>query len=123
MPSQADHLRQARENRRLVDWLLANGTGDPAAMQWTVTVAYYVALHCLDAHLAGRALSPANHGVRNRMIADPLNSIPPGVGSAYHVLKQRSEDARYRLASYSESDVRQIVVSRFLRRVTDFVGI
>lgn len=90
-------------------------------MQWAVTVAYYVALHCLNAHLASRGLSPENHGVRSRMIADQTNGIPPAVASAYHALKQRSEDARYRLASYSADDVRRIIIGRFLRRVTDFI--
>lgn len=123
MPSRADHLRQARENHEFVDRLLRQLPTDPTAVQWAVTVAYYCALHCLDAHLAGRGPQPANHGVRARMIADPTNGIPPPVGSAYHVLRQRSEDVRYRLATYTADDVQRIVVDRFLKRVTDFVGL
>jgi hypothetical protein len=53
LPPADDHLAQARANlvvmRHLLDHAQELG---PAAPQWAVTIAFYTALHCVDAHLS-----------------------------------------------------------------------
>ena len=49
--------------------------------------------------------------------------IPPDVYAAYDGLRQRSEGARYYMQQFTAQDVRQVILDRLLKRITDFVGI
>src|SRR5207253_1020404 len=52
MPPRAAHLEQARQNRDHARFLVADARVRPVALQWAVTVAFYCAVHCIEAHLA-----------------------------------------------------------------------
>lgn len=85
---------QAKANRGFVEYLVRECSGDPAAMQWAVTAAFYCALHCLQAHLLGRGMNPRTHVARDRLLASPTSGVPNHVYVAYEALRQRSEGAR-----------------------------
>jgi uncharacterized protein (UPF0332 family) len=117
------HLDQARINREFVEDLLRDRPADPAAMQWAVTAAFYCALHCLQAHLLARGMSPRTHVARDRLLASPASGVPDDVYAAYEALKQRSEGARYGLRRFTADRVRREILDGYLARVTAFVGL
>jgi hypothetical protein len=58
-----------------------------------VVLAFYSALHWIDAYLATRGLHPDSHLVRNRWTAS-LSDLKPAI-DAYSRLRVRSEWVRY----------------------------
>jgi hypothetical protein len=58
MPSKVSHLSVVRENTATIEWLCK---GDPAMPQWVVTVAFYKALHIIEAVFAADKKSVARH--------------------------------------------------------------
>ncbi len=91
MPSESDHLALAVHNQETVDFLLTGGDRFP---DWVVTVAFYKALHLVDAmldRLEGR------HGVDHRTRSAILrgNHRYLNVLKHYNALKEASVVARY----------------------------
>jgi hypothetical protein len=123
LPSRAEHLGQARRNRDLVNDLLATRAHDPTARQWIVTLAFYCALHCIEAHLDGHGRHCFTHGVRIKTIAQPELGVPPDVYAAYKQLHEWSDGARYRLQEFDEARVRTVVLGRYLDRIARFVNL
>jgi hypothetical protein len=60
---------------------------------------------------------------RGNEIADPSNHFPLPVQRDYEALKQFSERARYRLATFDATYVRNSILDRRLKSITDFVGL
>lgn len=73
----------------------------PVFPDWKVTVAFYIAVHYVDAKFAGQTppVHPGNHAERNMLVAVHL---PHGVRRDYLFLKNKSEYARY----FPESEIR-----------------
>ena len=110
------HLDQARRNRSHAEYLIATHTGDPTCLQWTVTAAFYCAVHCMQAYLLDRGLDPRSHLGRANAIADPSNGVPAHIQRTYEALYQLSKKAR-------RAYVRDKILGRDLKVVTDFVGL
>lgn len=90
MPTYMQHVYQAERN----EYFLASF--DPATTQhgdWAITIAFYTALHMLDAYLATRQVHPDSHFERiGKLLADPkLQSLRVG----YLRLYKESRSARY----------------------------
>jgi hypothetical protein len=111
------HLEQARVNRKLAEELLARGreTGDQACIDWSVTVAFYSALHIIEAHLAVHGFQPRHHWQRSTMLA-AINADADMV-LAYEILHDMSEQTRYHARHYDALVVERIVFGNYLPRV------
>jgi hypothetical protein len=123
MAGRANHLRQARANFAHAEWLLHTARSDPICVQWAVTVAFYSALHCIEAHLADRGIHCDTHFQRQRTLREPRAAIPRGARIQYHQLKDWSEQARYYLRQFRPEMVEQTILNQHLREVTSFVGL
>ncbi len=58
MPSKASHLCVVRENTATIEWIRKAPNPMP---QWVVTVAFYKALHIVEAVFAADKYSPIRH--------------------------------------------------------------
>ena len=114
------HLDQARKNRALAEWLLAQPT-DPTNVQWAVALAFYCAVHCMQAYLIRLGHDPKSHAQRGALIDLPALGVPDEVRRSYRWLKDRSESARYRLGQFAPQFVRTVVLDTHLERITRFV--
>ncbi len=123
MSTVADHLDQARRNQTFAEQLLNQHASDPTSVQWAVIAAFYVAVHCMQAHLMTLGHDPENHAERGYLIAQPASGIPFDVRRSYRWLKQRSESARYRLGVFAPAFVQREVFDVHLANVTTFVGL
>jgi hypothetical protein len=117
-----DHLAQARTNRQFAEKLLTTLADDPAALQWAMTVTFYAAVHCVEAHFSTLNLRYQNHLARAEAMRDPQNGVPGVVYLAYMQLRMRSERGRYRLAKFSDREVRR-ALDDYLAVITNWVGI
>ena len=55
VPPSPNHLDQARRNLDMLRYLVDNAEQiGPGAAEWAVTVAFYAALHVVEAYLSGR---------------------------------------------------------------------
>jgi len=117
------HRQQARDNRDVADHLLAAFGTVPVYSQWVVTAAFYCAVHCLQGYLVDRGRHPQTHLQRANALADPANQVPIAVQNAYEALKNYSEAARYRMANFAPDYIRRRILDRYLRVVTDFIGL
>jgi hypothetical protein len=68
MPSKEAHVAVARQNQLTIDYLLQSDEHLP----WVVTVAFYRALHIIEAVFAADSKSPMahtdDHKIRNRLL-------------------------------------------------------
>lgn len=68
MPSKEAHVAAAKQNQATIDYLLISNDHLP----WVVTVAFYKALHVVEAVFVADTHSPAahtdDHKVRNRLL-------------------------------------------------------
>jgi len=65
MPSKEAHLAQAQRNQEVLDYLLA----DPAkCAEWIATVAFYEALHLVEALFAHHGVHSHNHEDRDHRL-------------------------------------------------------
>jgi hypothetical protein len=87
--SPEDHQGQAQRNARLARALA--GTTDRTAHQWSAIVAFYAAIHWVDADIMRRANSrPVDHEERNRIVSSSYSAID----NPYRRLYQRSRALR-----------------------------
>lgn len=92
MPSEAIHIAQACRNQETIDYLL---TGPMEFPEWVATVAFYKALHVVEAVLSHNPERPhtQTHEMRERVL-----KTTPKYGHIYKhyaVLKRTSLIARY----------------------------
>ncbi len=114
------HLQQARANRDFAHQLVAQDArlSSPVAVQWAVTVAFYAALHSIEAHFATLEVHSQSHWDRTQNLRD--YPVPDQVHAAYMMLKEYSEQGRYRLRTFSAPFVTETVLNRYLARVLQF---
>jgi hypothetical protein len=89
------HQRKARHNNNFLQLIQRNDSGtNPTFPDWMVTVAFYIALHYVDAKLASLnpPLHPRDHSERNYFVS---SSLPRAEARSYLFLKSKSEFARY----------------------------
>jgi hypothetical protein len=102
MPSKVSHLSVVRENTATIEWLCK---GDPAMPQWVVTVAFYKALHIIEAVFAADKKSVARHTDDHTQRNDLLrrNNRYHNIWKHYRPLWNDSLIARY-LQGSNETD-------------------
>jgi len=86
MPAQKAHEEKARSMERLLP-LLDEGKSDH--LNWLAIIAFYAALHWLDAYFAHQGVHPTNHRERNRA----AQGLP--IWNEYYELYAVSRIARY----------------------------
>jgi len=95
-PQTEKHLAAGDRNRLLAGYALSNGKNwiDPPPHEWVITLAFYAALHYVDAYLVEHGGgSPNDHAGRNFAV----NTVAAfaNIASAYGQLYGRSITARY----------------------------
>ena len=91
MPAEKDHQALAQHNQDTIDYLLAGGDRFP---DWIITVAFYKALHVIDAMFARHF---DGHGVDHRIRGEYLKKDNRYrlIYRHYKALKEASSAARY----------------------------
>jgi uncharacterized protein (UPF0332 family) len=102
MPGVNQHLRAAAENRALAESLYLS-----VHPGWGAVLAFYSALHLVDAFLATKDVHPESHRDREAAISrvSELRAIYPD----YRALQNRSNDVRYRLKRLRSQEVRDLI--------------
>ena len=111
-----EHLAKARRNRKsLVDDLLKLVGTCP---EWVAVVAFYSALHFVDAYYAKIGMHFQHHIERNREVADSL----PDIFESYYRLYDVSVNSRYGSIkdNPTEGEVKDLV-EKELPVVTGFI--
>jgi len=101
MPGQRAHLAQANRNLRILEQFNFT-TCD--YLDWLVVIAFYTALHWVDAFLATLGLHPDNHRARNFEVRTHL----PAIHAHYMRLYLVSRDARYGAIHYRRRQMRYV---------------
>jgi hypothetical protein len=114
-----EHLQQARDNRRLANALLNLHASDLGATTWAVTLAFYAAVHCIEACFARRGEHSGDHGGRESLMVQARFGIPERVFTTYRLLEEWSRNGRYKHQTYSAEFVRSRALPA-LKRITDF---
>ena len=106
-----DHLRIAEANRVLALALLhaAAGSVRPRRWEWTGVVAFYAAVHYVNAYLWEiKQFAPANHAERRRFFNSDIVLYP--VRESYEFLEGYGYEARYDVRfEATEADTRDLV--------------
>lgn len=91
-----NHIAQSKKNIYLLKFLNDNPTSD-IDKQWQITVAYYSALHLINAFLSDKAdLHPNNHHSLKEFIEpSAVNTIGEDLYASYTHLEMLSRKARY----------------------------
>lgn len=145
MPSKAAHLHAAKMNQRTIEFLW-NSNNDEH-LPWVVTVAFYKALHVVEAVLAlepsGEQQHFDSHETRNRMLKRTRKFQK--IYELYIQLYQQSQIARYLTNDVASSQpfdfakylprkkVEELVLNHWLRQIqnsasrltndNDFLGV
>lgn len=100
MPSKEAHIAAAKENQATIDCLLAQSDEH---LRWVVTIAFYKALHVVEALLAGDSQSPVDHtdehSTRNKLLKTTRRY--ENIWRHYRPLWEASLIARYLRANES----------------------
>lgn len=100
MPSQDEHLIQARHNETLVSMLLRVS---PRHADWAVVASFYAAVHYVEAYFAARGIHSQSHAERSRN----LKRCMPSMVAPLHDLKEAADRARYRCIPQSAKGYRK----------------
>lgn len=94
-PRTEAHLATAERNHSLAHTLLSSVDIQPPPLEWAVVVAFYAAVHYVNAYLWEKIqYAPRNHGERVKAI-DTWAELK-AISSSYLVLQDYSFFARYR---------------------------
>jgi hypothetical protein len=111
MPDQDQHIEAAQANEATALSLL------DSSPSWAVVLAFYSALHWVDAYMAMLPLHPKDHTERDHYIQfEPLRPIY----GTYRRLETRSREARYDLRPFTRSEA-QTLLNNELARIRDYV--
>ena len=81
-------------------------------MDWVVVAYFYAALHWVDALLFEKdGLNPDTHEIRRDYVKQKW--YLRGISYEYRNLKDRSEDARYRLLTFTRSKIEREVIPAY----------
>lgn len=107
MPTAQAHLRQAQHNRELIEAL------DPSStrfLDWLVTVAFYTALHQIEAWFADNGLHSEDHTQRDDWLSR-VKELRRTVWPRYKELEFQSRQARYECVSFDRSFVQNRILT------------
>lgn len=91
MPSQSIHLAQVHHNLTFLRSFYDAATKTTPYPDWAVTVAFYTALHAIEAALAQQQLHSGSHMERRRFVRQMF----PHLWTLYYRLDVFSHRARY----------------------------
>src|SRR5947207_3319809 len=106
MPARSDHLEQAQRNRTFAERLLREWRDDETAIQWTVTVVFYAAVHHVDAYPSEFGQHPKSHEQRRYL----LQTASDDVNVAYRSLYDASRQARYDVRRFRADQVEAMLI-------------
>lgn len=87
-----DHIEKSKHNEKFLNFVRENDSGTKYDYpDWLVTIAFYIAVHKVDAKLNEKGIYPEDHYNRNRFVAIELNEI----NTSYMFLYNQSTKARY----------------------------
>ena len=112
MPDSHSHLRQAQHNQDLIEAL------DPANtlfLDWVVTVAFYVALHRVEAWFGDKGLHFESHTQRDDWLTR-AKELRRSVWPRYKELEFQSRQARYQCVSFNRDFVQDHLLA-FLKEI------
>jgi hypothetical protein len=92
-PTTIQYLRRAAEDRELAQTILATENASPVLVRWGAVIAFYTAVHYVNAALEEQLAAPRNHAERRasmELLRD-LRSVLP----QYEALNQLGWAARY----------------------------
>ena len=101
MPARDEHLSQAKHNEAVALFLLQHQFTD-----WAITAFFYAALHYVEAVLAESNRHSENHPARDSNVA--RSPVLRKIYSEYRYLKTLSNDARYRVKSFGEAELKLV---------------
>jgi hypothetical protein len=129
MPSKESHVAAAVENQKVIDYLCERIEDYPG---WVAVVAFYKALHVVEATFASNSIHMDNHRDRNRLLkSDPRYSH---IWKNYRPLWDASLIARYLredekhpthdvFATYMPPEVvKAMILGHYLRQVEKSSG-
>jgi uncharacterized protein (UPF0332 family) len=107
VPTESQHRKQAQQNLAFAKSFDLITT---PYIDWVVTAYFYAALHLVDALLARKEnIHPEKHEIRRGYVRD--KSYLCGIKTEYFTLKDRSEDARYRMiTTYTSTKVNNEII-------------
>ena len=106
MPTKDEHVAQAEHNRRF--WSSSDLDSTPF-LDWVVTGVFYEGVHWVEAFLATQCHHSDNHA--NRLFGMRRNKAQLGaISEDLEILKQDSENARYRCYKHALNDVRSDLI-------------
>jgi hypothetical protein len=112
MPRLEAHLRASQENQDLAATLIST----PGGVSWAPVVAFYAALHLVDAYLATIGVHPMSHVERRAAIRQTRVLAP--ILRDYRILEAMSRESRYDLRRFSAAEASSLLASE-LTRVRD----
>ncbi len=111
MPTTQEHRARAAQNLRFAQSFNLDTT---PYLDWVVTAYFYAALHLVDALLFYRdRLDPGCHPLRKEYVRK--KSYLQEINLQYRELKDRSEDARYNLLTFSRTKIEKDVIPLYLK--------
>ncbi len=106
MPTTSEHRIRAEHNLRFAKSFDLETT---PYIDWVVVAYFYAALHLVDALLWEKEnLNPDTHEVRTAWVKNKW--YLRAIRDEYRELKDRSEDARYRLLTFTKRKVEENVI-------------
>lgn len=107
MRTRDEHLKQAKDNEDLAEWLLHSG--DAKSITWAVTALFYSVVHYGRAFVAaqGNPITITTHGGFETHFKRAWRP-PPDLFLFYRRLKDDSERARYECVAYTAADVTKL---------------
>jgi uncharacterized protein (UPF0332 family) len=106
VPTTSEHRARAEQNLRFAESFDLDST---PYLDWVVAAYFYAALHWVDALLFEKeGLNPDNHEIRRAYVREKW--YLRGISYEYRSLKDRSEDARYRLLTFTRSKIEREVI-------------
>ena len=108
MPGQSRHRAAAELNERIALALLS----DARSCSWAIVLAFYAALHWVDAYLARSLTHPGDHVERDGYVRrPPLRRIYDD----YRTVSDRSKDVRYLDSRFSQDEARALIDGELAR--------
>jgi HEPN domain-containing protein len=106
VPSESEHLQRAKHNLAFARFFDLKTTPWP---DWAVVGYFYAALHLVDALLAREdKVHPETHEIRRELVR--TKRYLREIRSEYRNLKDHSDDARYRLITFTSIKIERDVI-------------
>ncbi|PYX99115.1 MAG: hypothetical protein DMG63_09925 [Acidobacteria bacterium] len=109
MPKTGEHVQRAAQNLEFAQHFDLKTS---LYIDWAVAAYFYAALHLVDALLFEvDGIDPGNHEFRWNFVKNKL--YLRGIKNEYWVLKQKSENARYDLITFTSTKLENEVIPRY----------